>query len=108
MKFSLHVQTRITDWEIVKYLEDLGYDACFGRSHLDRPVRRDNAVNLLAPGRCDGCEPNHQGHQVGRMERRRHVSLPHVPKMSVNRRRKIANHGTRLAYPVATWERRGP
>lgn len=29
MKFSLHVQTRITDWQIVKDLEDLGYDACW-------------------------------------------------------------------------------
>jgi len=29
MKFSLHLQTRITDWSIVKYLEDLGYDACW-------------------------------------------------------------------------------
>ncbi len=29
MKFSLHVQTRITDWQIVKFLEDLGYDACW-------------------------------------------------------------------------------
>lgn len=29
MKFSLHVQTRITDWQVVKYLEDLGYDACW-------------------------------------------------------------------------------
>ena len=29
MKFSLHVQTRITDWQIIKYLEDLGYDAAW-------------------------------------------------------------------------------
>lgn len=29
MKFSLHLQTRISDWEMVKYLEDLGYDACW-------------------------------------------------------------------------------
>jgi alkanesulfonate monooxygenase SsuD/methylene tetrahydromethanopterin reductase-like flavin-dependent oxidoreductase (luciferase family) len=29
MKFSLHIQTRISDWEIVKELEDLGYDACW-------------------------------------------------------------------------------
>ena len=29
MKFSLHVQTRITDWQVVKFLEDLGYDACW-------------------------------------------------------------------------------
>ena len=29
MKFSLHVQTRITDWQVVKVLEDLGYDACW-------------------------------------------------------------------------------
>lgn len=27
MKFSLHVQTRISDWKIAKDLEDLGYDA---------------------------------------------------------------------------------
>ena len=29
MKFSLHVQTRITDWQVIKYLEDLGYDAAW-------------------------------------------------------------------------------
>ncbi len=29
MKFSLHVQTRITDWEIVRDLENLGYDAAW-------------------------------------------------------------------------------
>lgn len=29
MKFSLHVQTRITDWQIIKDLEDLGYDAAW-------------------------------------------------------------------------------
>ncbi len=29
MKFSLHVQSRISDWAIVKELEDLGYDACW-------------------------------------------------------------------------------
>jgi alkanesulfonate monooxygenase SsuD/methylene tetrahydromethanopterin reductase-like flavin-dependent oxidoreductase (luciferase family) len=29
MKFSLHVQTRITDWQLIKYLEDLGYDAAW-------------------------------------------------------------------------------
>ena len=26
MKFSLHVQTRITDWQLIKELEDLGYE----------------------------------------------------------------------------------
>ena len=29
MKFSLHVQTRITDWQIIRELEDLGYDAAW-------------------------------------------------------------------------------
>lgn len=29
MQYSLHVQTRISDWPIVKELEDLGYDACW-------------------------------------------------------------------------------
>lgn len=29
MKFSLHVQTRITDWQLIKQLEDLGYDAAW-------------------------------------------------------------------------------
>lgn len=29
MEFSLHVQTRVTDWQIAKELEDLGYDACW-------------------------------------------------------------------------------
>ncbi len=29
MKFSLHVQTRITDWQLIKELEDLGYDAAW-------------------------------------------------------------------------------
>ncbi len=29
MKFSLHVQTRISDWQIAKDLEDMGYDACW-------------------------------------------------------------------------------
>ena len=29
MKFSLHVQTRITDWQMIKFLEDLGYDAAW-------------------------------------------------------------------------------
>jgi alkanesulfonate monooxygenase SsuD/methylene tetrahydromethanopterin reductase-like flavin-dependent oxidoreductase (luciferase family) len=29
MKFSLHVQTRITDWQFIKELEDLGYDAAW-------------------------------------------------------------------------------
>ncbi len=29
MKFSLHVQTRITDWHIIKELENLGYDAAW-------------------------------------------------------------------------------
>ncbi|HJP36906.1 MAG TPA: LLM class flavin-dependent oxidoreductase [Gammaproteobacteria bacterium] len=29
MKYSLHIQTRIGDWPIVKELEDLGYDACW-------------------------------------------------------------------------------
>jgi alkanesulfonate monooxygenase SsuD/methylene tetrahydromethanopterin reductase-like flavin-dependent oxidoreductase (luciferase family) len=29
MKFSLTVQTRITDWHFIKYLEDLGYDAAW-------------------------------------------------------------------------------
>jgi len=29
MQYSLHLQTRISDWPIVKELEDLGYDACW-------------------------------------------------------------------------------
>ena len=29
MKFSLHVQTRITDWQLIKELEELGYDAAW-------------------------------------------------------------------------------
>lgn len=29
MKYSLHIQSRISDWKIVKELEDLGYDACW-------------------------------------------------------------------------------
>ena len=29
MKFSLHIQTRIADWEIIKDLENLGYDAAW-------------------------------------------------------------------------------
>ena len=29
VKYSLHVQTRISDWPIVKEFEDLGYDACW-------------------------------------------------------------------------------
>jgi alkanesulfonate monooxygenase SsuD/methylene tetrahydromethanopterin reductase-like flavin-dependent oxidoreductase (luciferase family) len=29
MKFSAHIQTRISDYHIVKDLEDLGYDACW-------------------------------------------------------------------------------
>lgn len=29
MKFSLHVQTRISDWQLIKELEDLGYDAAW-------------------------------------------------------------------------------
>ncbi len=29
MKFSAHVQTRIGDWQIIKELEDLGYDAAW-------------------------------------------------------------------------------
>ena len=29
MKFSLHVQTRITDWQLIRELEDLGYDAAW-------------------------------------------------------------------------------
>ena len=27
MKFSLHIETRISDWQIIKDLEDMGYDA---------------------------------------------------------------------------------
>ena len=33
MKFSLHVQTRITDWQLIKELEELGYDV---PSHMAR------------------------------------------------------------------------
>ena len=29
MKFSLHIQTRMSDWQIIKDLEDFGYDACW-------------------------------------------------------------------------------
>lgn len=29
MKFSAHIQTRIGDWQIIKHLEDLGYDAAW-------------------------------------------------------------------------------
>ena len=29
MKFSLHVQTRISDWHFIKDLENLGYDAAW-------------------------------------------------------------------------------
>jgi alkanesulfonate monooxygenase SsuD/methylene tetrahydromethanopterin reductase-like flavin-dependent oxidoreductase (luciferase family) len=29
MKFSLHVETRISDWQFIKELEDLGYDAAW-------------------------------------------------------------------------------
>lgn len=29
MKFSLHIQTRITDWQLIRELEDLGYDAAW-------------------------------------------------------------------------------
>ncbi|MGR8948963.1 MAG: LLM class flavin-dependent oxidoreductase [Gammaproteobacteria bacterium] len=29
MKYSLHVSTRITDWQFIKELEDLGYDAAW-------------------------------------------------------------------------------
>ena len=29
MKFSAHIHTRISDWQFVKELEDLGYDAAW-------------------------------------------------------------------------------